>query len=121
MLGLTFDKILVITLIAAMVLGPQRLPSAAASLGRVVRNLRKLAEDTAGRLREEVGPEFDDIDWTRLDPRQYDPRRIIRDALTIEPRQTQTDRVRADRDEDRPEATASPAETAGTTTKADAA
>lgn len=91
MLGLTFDKLVVIALIAAFVLGPQRLPAAAAALGRVVRNLRKLADDTTGRIREEVGPEFDDIDWTRLDPRQYDPRRIIRDALTAEPEPSRLD------------------------------
>ncbi len=85
MFGLTFEKILVISIIAAAILGPRRLPGAAAALGRMVRGLRTLARDTTERLREEVGPEFDEIDWTRLDPRQYDPRRIIRDALTIEP------------------------------------
>ncbi len=33
------------------------------------------------RMREEMGPEFDEVDWKKLDPRQYDPRRIIREAL----------------------------------------
>ena len=28
-----------------------------------------------------MGPDFDDVDWRTLDPRQYDPRRIIREAL----------------------------------------
>lgn len=32
-------------------------------------------------MREEVGPEFDEVDWRKLDPRQYDPRRIIKEAL----------------------------------------
>lgn len=32
-------------------------------------------------MREELGPDFDDMDWKKLDPRQYDPRRIIREAL----------------------------------------
>jgi sec-independent protein translocase protein TatB len=82
MLGLTFDKLVIIAVIAAFLLGPQRLPAAAAGLGRLVRTLRNLAKDTTGRIREEAGPEFDDFDWARLDPRQYDPRRIIRDALT---------------------------------------
>ena len=90
MLGLTFDKIIILAVIAAFVLGPQRLPAAAASLGRFVRALRNLAQDTTGRIREEVGPDFDDFDWTRLDPRQYDPRRIIRDALTSEPEPVDT-------------------------------
>jgi len=84
MFGLTFDKILILALIAGFIVGPQRLPAAAASLGRFVRTLRNLADDTTGRIRKEVGPEFDNIDWMKLDPRQYDPRRIIRDALTNE-------------------------------------
>jgi sec-independent protein translocase protein TatB len=29
-----------------------------------------------------MGPDFDEVDWKKLDPRQYDPRRIIREALT---------------------------------------
>ena len=32
-------------------------------------------------MREEMGPDFDELDWKKLDPRQYDPRRIIREAL----------------------------------------
>lgn len=84
-LGLTFDKVLVIALIGAFLLGPHRLPAAAATVGRFVRRLRNLADDTTGRLREELGPEFNEIEWTRLDPRQYDPRRIIRNALTSDP------------------------------------
>lgn len=28
-----------------------------------------------------MGPAFEDVDWRQLDPRQYDPRRIVREAL----------------------------------------
>ncbi|QNE35437.1 twin-arginine translocase TatA/TatE family subunit [Leifsonia shinshuensis] len=84
MLGLTFDKLLIIGAIAAFLIGPQRLPAAAAALGRFVRGAKAFATDASHRMREEVGPEFDEIDWKRLDPRQYDPRQIIREALTID-------------------------------------
>ena len=30
---------------------------------------------------EELGDEVGDVDWSALDPRKYDPRRIVRDAL----------------------------------------
>jgi sec-independent protein translocase protein TatB len=36
-----------------------------------------------------MGPEYDDIEWKSLDPRQYDPRRIIREAL-LEPSEEQS-------------------------------
>ncbi|MEO9014521.1 MAG: sec-independent translocase [Terrimesophilobacter sp.] len=81
MFGLTFDKLLVIAVIAVFLLGPERLPHYAAQFARLVKSLRRMAEDAKGRMREEMGPDFDEVDWKKLDPRQYDPRRIIREAL----------------------------------------
>lgn len=83
--GLSFDKILVIGIIAVVVIGPQRLPAAAARLAQLVRTVRQMADGARDRLRDEMGPEFDDVDWKKLDPRQYDPRRIIREALLEDP------------------------------------
>ncbi|MDQ0575940.1 sec-independent protein translocase protein TatB [Agromyces albus] len=79
--GLTFEKLLIIGVIAVFLLGPERLPHYAAQLGRLVRSLRDMATGAKDRMREEMGPDFDDVDWKKLDPRQYDPRRIIREAL----------------------------------------
>lgn len=79
--GLTFDKLLIIALIAVFLIGPDRLPGYAAQLGRLARSLRDMANGAKDRMREEMGPEFDEVDWTTLDPRKYDPRRIIREAL----------------------------------------
>jgi sec-independent protein translocase protein TatB len=79
--GLTFEKLLIIGLIAVFLLGPDRLPHYAGQLAKLVRNLRDMANGAKDRMREEMGPDFDDVDWKKLDPRQYDPRRIIREAL----------------------------------------
>ncbi|MGO2685143.1 Sec-independent protein translocase TatB [Microbacterium sp.] len=79
--GLTFEKLLLIGVIAAIIIGPERLPKAAESFARFVRKGGEYLRDTRSRMRDELGPEIDDVDWRKLDPRQYDPRRIIRDAL----------------------------------------
>ena len=81
MFGLTFEKLLIIGVIAAFLLGPERLPGYAAKLGQFTRSLRDFANGAKDRMREEMGPDFDEVDWKKLDPRQYDPRRIIREAL----------------------------------------
>jgi sec-independent protein translocase protein TatB len=81
MFGLSFAKLLVIVVIALLVIGSERLPALATRLAQLTRSLRKLSDSARDRVREEMGPEFDDVDWKRLDPRQYDPRRIIREAL----------------------------------------
>ena len=79
--GLTFEKLLIIGIIAVFVLGPERLPHYASQLARFVKSVRNMANGAKDRMREEMGPDFDDIEWRKLDPRQYDPRRIIREAL----------------------------------------
>src|SRR6185312_8113695 len=70
--GLTFDKLLIVAVIAAFVIGPERLPAYAAKLGSMVRSLRDFANGAKDRMRDEMGPEFDEVDWKKLDPRQYD-------------------------------------------------
>lgn len=81
-LGISFDKLLVMAGIAVILIGPTRLPGYAQKLGQFVRNLRRFADDARDKVRDEVGSDvFDEIDWKKLDPRQYDPRRIIADAL----------------------------------------
>ena len=80
MFELSFEKILVLGLLAAFLLGPQHLPRYATQLARLVRVVRAMAGEARGRLEEELGPDFG-TNLRRLDPRQYDPRRIIRDAL----------------------------------------
>ena len=85
MFGLTFDKLVIIGVIAVFVLGPERVPYYASQLARLVRGARDMANGAKERMREEMGPDFDEVDWKKLDPRQYDPRRIIREALLEDP------------------------------------
>ncbi|MBC3761486.1 twin-arginine translocase TatA/TatE family subunit [Quadrisphaera oryzae] len=82
MFGINPGEFAVLLVIALIVVGPERLPKYAAQLGRMVREGRKMAMGLREQVRGELGPEFDDVDWKKLDPRQYDPRKIIRDALT---------------------------------------
>ena len=83
-MGLGIEKLLVIGVIALFLVGPDKLPDYAQRLARFVRAARGMLDDAKDRVREELGPDFDEDEWRKLDPRQYDPRRIIRDAL-LEP------------------------------------
>jgi len=80
--GVGLGEATVLLVIALLVVGPERLPGYAQQLGRLVREGRRVAMGLREQVREEIGPEFDDVDWRKLDPRQYDPRRIVRDALS---------------------------------------
>jgi sec-independent protein translocase protein TatB len=80
MFGVNLSEAAIIAVIALIVIGPERLPHYAEQLGRLVREGRRMALGLREQVREEI-PEFDDVDWRQLDPRQYDPRRIVREAL----------------------------------------
>lgn len=96
---MTVDKLLIILVIALFVIGPQRLPLYAKKLGDLVRSFKHLLDGAKTRLQDEMGPEFEDVDWKQLDPRQYDPRRIIRDALIEDDREAKAAARRARLDE----------------------
>ena len=81
MFGLTFEKLLLIGVIAVFVIGPERLPAYSAKFGQLVRKLKEMSSGAKDRIKEELGDDFDEEEWKKLDPRQYDPRRIIREAL----------------------------------------
>ncbi|WP_029290501.1 translocase [Cellulomonas sp. HZM] len=84
MLDINGGEFVVLLLVAAIVIGPQRLPGYAEQLGALVRRARVWMKDAKTRIDSEMGEDAVDLDWTALDPRQYDPRRIVRDAL-LEP------------------------------------
>jgi len=111
-MGLTFDKILVIMVIAMFLLGPERLPGYAKKLGELVRKFKHMADGAKDRLQDEMGPEFEEIDWKQLDPRQYDPRRIIREALEEDEREARLS-ARRERSESARAAAATPPAAAG--------
>ncbi len=95
MFGINGAEFLVLLLVAVLVVGPERLPSYAEQLGGWVRSLRRFLGTAKHRVADELGEEAVDVDWASLDPRRYDPRRIVREALLDDPvpaRPSPTDR-----------------------------
>ena len=78
MFDINGSEFLVIAVIAVILVGPERLPEYVRGLRALVKRARGAVRDGQTALSSEFG---DDVDWERLDPRQYDPRKIVRDAL----------------------------------------
>ena len=78
MFGINPGEFGLLALVAVIVIGPERLPSYSRQLREWVFKGRQLWQQGKEQIQAEVG---DDIDWKSLDPRQYDPRRIVREAL----------------------------------------
>lgn len=117
-MNLGFEEILIIIGIALVIIGPQRLPEYAEQLGKLVRNLRQMATGATQTIREELGDEIADIDLSKFDPRQYDPRRIVREALlediipATKPAKPKTPTTRTPAATPKPRTTSKPAATA---------
>jgi sec-independent protein translocase protein TatB len=79
-----WGEILVLVVAGLFILGPERLPSAAAWLGRTVRQIREYATGARAQLRAELGPEFDELRRPLEDLRgirDLNPRRMVAKQL----------------------------------------
>ena len=75
-----WGEILVLVVAGLFILGPERLPAAAAWLGRTVRQVREYATGARAQLRAELGPEFDELRKPLEDLRgirDLNPRRMV--------------------------------------------
>lgn len=77
MLGLTLEKAVLVALVAALVLGPHRLPEHARRLAATLRSLRSLLDAARAQAETELGVPLD----RARDLARYQPRRLVRDAL----------------------------------------
>jgi sec-independent protein translocase protein TatB len=78
--GVGLPEFAVIALIAIFVFGPDKLPDLARQAGRMARQVRKMANNARDDLREELGPEYAELELRDLDPREI-VRRHIAEAL----------------------------------------
>src|SRR5215218_5189564 len=62
MFGVGLPELAVIAFVAVLVFGPDKLPDFARQAGRMVKSLRSFANHARDELREELGPEYADLD-----------------------------------------------------------
>lgn len=94
MFGINGSEALILVVVALLVVGPERLPRYAERLGLLARQVRDVARHAKARVDDELGGQLGEVDWQSLDPRQYDPRRIVRDALVQDLATTPAPRTR---------------------------
>jgi sec-independent protein translocase protein TatB len=85
--GIGLPEMMVLAIVGLIVLGPERLPGLARDAARMLRSLREMATGAREQLREELGPEFADLDLTNLNPRRAVQRAVFGDDDFAELRQ----------------------------------
>lgn len=95
-------EIVVLVGLAIVMFGPDKLPQAAASAARLLRQIRAFGENARNDLRNELGPEFDGLNLDDLNPKTFvrknllgeteelramrdDLNSALRDPLTVNP------------------------------------
>ena len=77
MFGIGLAEMALIAFVAVIVFGPDRLPELAKQAGQMVRKARTFANAARDELREELGPEYADLELRDLDPRTIGRTHII--------------------------------------------
>jgi len=83
MFGVGLPELAVIAFVAVLVFGPDKLPEFARQAGRMARKVREFANEARDELREELGPEYADLNLRDLDPRAIVKKHIY-DAMNEE-------------------------------------
>ena len=82
MAGISSWEAIVLLLVVLLVVGPDKLPEITSQVAGWVRAAREFVSGVRDQVSEELG----DVNLKDLDPREYDPRRIMRDALAEQSR-----------------------------------
>lgn len=89
-------EIFVLIILAVVIFGPERLPEFARKTARVVNYLRNIANNAQTSLRNELGPEYADLDLRDLNPKTFVRKHLMDEVQPV------IDDVREDfRDADR--------------------
>ncbi|MEO6086092.1 MAG: Sec-independent protein translocase protein TatB [Umezawaea sp.] len=73
-------EILIIVVAGLFILGPERLPEAAGWVGRTIRQVRDYATGAREQLKQEMGPEFEQLRKPLEDLRElrnFDPKKAV--------------------------------------------
>jgi sec-independent protein translocase protein TatB len=82
--SLGWGEMLALLVIALFVFGPDKLPRVARDAGRMLRQLREMANGARNQLRSELGPEFADLDFDSLNPKTFVRKHLFEDQDPFE-------------------------------------
>jgi sec-independent protein translocase protein TatB len=83
LLDINGPEFLLLLVIAVILFGPERLPDLARKAARVLRYLRNVAGTAQQQLSNELGPEFENVDFRDLNPKAFVQKHLLDDVQPI--------------------------------------
>jgi|ERR1019366_746162 sec-independent protein translocase protein TatB len=71
MFGIGFEKLLTLAILAAVLIGPDKLPQFAVDAARFIQKIRNMSREALTELKSELGPEFAHLDIQDLHPKKF--------------------------------------------------
>jgi sec-independent protein translocase protein TatB len=80
MFGVGMGEFLGLVVLGLFLVGPDKLPTAAKDLARIIHKVRNFTSDASRELKKNLGPGFEDLDVKDLTPKNL-AKKVIGDAL----------------------------------------
>jgi sec-independent protein translocase protein TatB len=82
MFGISGGEFITLAFVALILIGPNKLPEFAVQSAKLIRKVRNFAQSMVNELKENLGPEYSDLEVTDLHPKKFIKRHI--DTALIE-------------------------------------
>lgn len=84
MFGIDGGELLLIVVLAVLLLGPEKLPEYSRKAARIFVYLRGVANNTQASLREQLGPEYADLELADLNPKTFVKKHLSQEIAALE-------------------------------------
>ena len=71
MFGIGFEKLLTLAILAAVLIGPDKLPQFAVDAARFIQKIRGMSREAMTEFKSQLGPEFANLDIQDLNPKTF--------------------------------------------------
>lgn len=75
--GINAGEFIILVALAVVMFGPERIPEFSRKAARVVYYLRRVANDATHQLKDELGPEYQNLTLQDLNPRTFVQKHVI--------------------------------------------
>ncbi len=94
MFGIDAVELVLILVLAVLLFGPEKLPQFSRKVARIYVYLRGIANNTQNTLRDQLGPEYADLELADLNPKAFVKKHLSQEVAAIEEAKREIEEMR---------------------------